>query len=394
MRHFLSKGVALTKTILGIDQLEAYDFLFRGKRIGLVTNYSGVDSAWRENIDLMMQRGWTVQRIFTPEHGLYGCPDGIRVENLVHPQYGMPVISLYGENRAPSADDLQDLDLMVFDLQDVGLRYYTFLYTLTGCMEAAAGRGIPFVVLDRPDPLSGSATAGCCILPEYASFVGNYGLPVRYGFTIGEFGKYFLEQRKPDLDYQVVPMLNYNRHMFYPDTGLLWNVPSPALGSFESVICYSGGCFAEATNLSEGRGTAKPFQIYGAPFLNMDSVCRKMQERVKDDKVAFRKRAFVPQTSKYAGQICYGLEFAPLAEDLDFIPVMLQFLHIVKELYPEQLVLKTGAEQENNLAALTGSKDTERYLEGELELDELLSIWKDGRRRFEMQAEDVRIYGE
>ena len=189
-------------------------------------------------------------------------------------------------------------------------------------------------------------------------------------------------------------MLNYNRHMFYPDTGLLWNVPSPALGSFESVICYSGGCFAEATNLSEGRGTAKPFQIYGAPFLNMESVCRKMQERVKDDKVAFRKRAFVPQTSKYAGQICYGLEFAPLAEDLDFIPVMLQFLHIVKELYPEQLVLKTGAEQENNLAALTGSKDTERYLEGELELDELLSIWKDGRRRFEMQAEDVRIYGE
>ena len=391
------------KTILGIDQISDYHTFFQNKRIGLITNYSGVDSKWRDNIDVFMQKGYTIVKIYTPEHGLYGSPDGEKVGDMLHPKYKIPVISLFGDKRKPSESDLNGIDVLVFDIQDVGLRYYTFIYTMTYCMEAAAQAGITFITLDRPNPLSGSIYSGGCMQTAYASFVGNYEMPVRYGLTIGEVGKYFCEYQKLALDYHVIPLQNYTRDMFHPDTGLIWNMPSPALATYQSTVCYSGGCFAEATNLSEGRGTPKPFQIYGAPFIDMDVIYESMQEAMsvfcysqqegsKTNIFAFRKRAFIPQTSKYTGQLCYGLEFEPLDRRADFLPVFLLFLHIIAEHYPEFEVYEDADQRENTMANLTGGMEVARYLSGEMKLEELLGLWDEQQQSFDEKVDSLRIY--
>ena len=270
-------------------------------------------------------------------------------------------------------------------------------------MEAAAQAGITFITLDRPNPLSCSIYSGGCMQPAYASFVGDYEMPVRYGLTIGEVGKYFCDYRKLTMDYHVIPLQNYTRDMFHPDTGLIWNMPSPALATYQSAVCYSGGCFAEATNLSEGRGTPKPFQIYGAPFIDMDVIYDKMQKAItglyhnqqkecRTNVFAFRKRAFIPQTSKYTGQICYGLEFEPLDRRADFLPVFLLFLHIIAEHYPEFEVYEDADQRENTMANLTGGMDVGRYLSGEMKLEELLGLWDEQQQSFDEKVDSLRIY--
>ena len=233
------------KTVLGLDRLAEFEPVLKGKRIGLITNYSGVDSRWRSNVEVFTEAGLRVVCIFTPEHGMFGRGAGKPVDNDVFPGYGIPMISLFGEKQRPDAALLQDIDVLVYDIQDVGLRYYTYIYTMTYCMEAAALCGIPFVVLDRPNPLGNRTISGGRLLPEYRSFIGDYGLPVRYGLTCGELGGYFLQYKGISMDYQVIPMKNYTRDMYYCDTGQPWNIPSPALPDLDSTICYCGGCFAE-----------------------------------------------------------------------------------------------------------------------------------------------------
>lgn len=379
------------KTVLGIDRIEEYQEIFQNKKIGLITNYSGVDSAWRSNIDVFVKHGFVISRLFTSEHGLYGAIAGAKVEDSVYPGYDIPIVSLYGEKRRPCREDVEDLELLVYDIQDVGLRYYTFIYTMTYCMEAAAECGIPFVVLDRPNPLGGRQILGGRIQKEFSCFVGDYELPIRYGLTCGELGAYFVRYRKLDLDYTVIPIKNYTREMYYPDTGLVWNIPSPALPTFESTICYSGGCFVEATNISEGRGTPKPFQMYGAPWVNMDALYDRLTEQITDGKIPFRKRSFVPNTGKYQGEICFGVEFEPRDKTFDFLPVSLILIRTVRELYPEQFRFRT-TDIENRLAALAGSHMAQQYLEGKMELADVLATWNKEAASFAAECEDSRIY--
>ncbi|NLZ12617.1 MAG: DUF1343 domain-containing protein, partial [Thermotogaceae bacterium] len=250
---------------LGLDRIEQFSSLFKNRAIGFITNYSGVNGRLEENLDLFLKNGFTIRKIFAPEHGIYGIADGEGFSDFVHPLYNLPVVSLYGEKTKPTPKDLEGLDLLVYDIQDVGLRYYTFIYTLAFCLEAAAEQNIPFVVLDRPNPLGGLLISGNRIPAELSSFVGGLRLPIRYGLTPGELAKYFLKEKHIQVELSVIPMENYTRETYFPDTGLLWNVPSIALPTFESVVCYNGGCFVEGLNLSEGRGSPKPFQMYGAP---------------------------------------------------------------------------------------------------------------------------------
>ncbi|MCI9663622.1 MAG: DUF1343 domain-containing protein [Lachnospiraceae bacterium] len=379
------------KTILGLDRIEEKKALFEGKRIGLITNYSGVDSLWRLNVDIFAGLGFTIAKLFTPEHGMYGAVAGEKVEDGVYPKYQIPILSLYGEKRKPSCEDFEGLDLLVYDIQDVGLRYYTFLYTMIYCMETASRCGLPFVVLDRPNPLGGEQILGGRMQKELGCFVGDYELPVRYGLTCGELGRYYRKYAGLDLDYTVIALENYTRGTRYPDTGLLWNTPSPALPDYESVICYSGGCFMEATNISEGRGTPRPFQIYGAPWMNMDELYERLSGQRNRKDFALRKRSFVPAMGKYRGELCFGVEFAPLSVKADFIPEALSLIRTVKQLYPEQFELR-GFERENHMRALTGSQKAEEYLDGELELDELMEEWSREAEEFAEESEECRIY--
>ena len=216
---------------LGID-LHAEFHRFKGKSVGLITNYSGVDSQLTDNIQVLLNHDVDIQVIFSPEHGIYGVADGQSVVDSIHPEYDIPIKSLYGEKKKPSQEDLENLDCLIYDIQDVGLRYYTFIYTLAYCMESVAKRGIKFYVLDRPNPL-GSSVKGSRIEKKYSSFVGDYALPIRYGMTPGELALYFKKEFAIDCDLEVIQMKDYKKDMFFPETGLLWNVPSPAIPTFE-----------------------------------------------------------------------------------------------------------------------------------------------------------------
>lgn len=382
------------QTLSGIDQIQEYDRLFAKKRIGLITNYSGVDNKWRLNIDLFMKNGYQIKRLFTPEHGLFGSGAGEAVDNTVYPGYRIPIISLFGtgDKQRPSPDELEGIDLLVYDIQDVGLRYYTYIYTMTYCMEAASQKGIPFVVLDRPNPLGGTIISGGTIRPEYASFIGDYGLPVRYGLTPGEVGNFFMDYRKLSLEYTVIPLRNYDRSMMFPDTGQLWNVPSPALPDFPATICYSGGCFIGASNISEGRGTCSPFRLYGAPYINMDELYDAFLPQIGNTPVQIRKKAFIPIERKYQGELCFGLEVAPLDRNLDFIPLSIRLMQTVAQLYPDDFRLIDSDAGGKHLSYVTGSSDAQKVLYGEMAPEELFEKWQKESLAFARESERFRIY--
>lgn len=380
------------QTVLGLDRIDEFESTLRGKRIGLITNYSGVDSVWRTNVDIFTERELQIVKLFTPEHGLYGTGAGRGVEDTVYPEHGIPVTSLFGDKVRPGDGDLTGIDVLVYDIQDVGLRYYTYIYTMTYCMEAAARLHIPFLLLDRPNPLGGRIVSGGTLELKFASFIGDYGLPLRYGLTPGELGYYFIRYRNLDMDYRVIELKNYNRDCYFPDTKAVWNIPSPALPDYDTTVCYAGGCLAGATTLSDGRGTAKPFQIYGAPYIHMGEFYRELKREIQDEGILLRQRAFIPSERKYAGEVCYGVEFAPLRKDLDFIPASLILLRTAARLYPEQFGLIDNETGRKHLHFLTGSEQAAGYLEGRICLEELLEEWRIQAKEFEAVTEDIRIY--
>ncbi len=376
---------------LGIDRIGDFGSLLKGKKIGLITNYSGVDSRLVDDMTAFTEAGYKVVKLYTPEHGLYGWMDGAKVESSVHPVYGTPIISLYGERTKPTAEDLAGVDLLVYDIQDVGMRYYTYIYTLANCLMAAAESKVPFLVLDRPNPL-GDLVSGNRMDPKYDCFVGAHRLATRYGLTAAELGYYFVHFFHLDLEYMVLPMLNYRKDMKWPQTGLWWNVPSPSIHTFQSTLCYVGGCFFEATNISEGRGTAEPFQMYGAPFIDMDKLIRELRHRISDPNLGMRSRAFVPFWSKYAGQTCFGVEFIPLNAELNFMEPALITMKTMLEMYPDQFEFRSYADV-SRLTSLSGDLNTDRYLKGELSLGELMDDWRGQSEEFEKETREFRIYG-
>ncbi len=375
---------------LGIDRLRAFDALFSGKRIGLITNYSGVDSRLIDDMTVFHEAGYRVEKLFTPEHGMYGAMDGAGVGDCLHPKYHTPMISLYGKKLQPGGDDLAGLDLLVYDIQDVGMRYYTYIYTMANCMRAADGAGLPFVVLDRPNPL-GCAVSGNRMDPRYDCFVGAHRLCTRYGLTPGELGGYFRRFFGLTLDCAAVPMEGYRAAMRWPETGQLWNLPSPSIHTFSSALCYVGGCFFEATNISEGRGTAAPFQIYGAPFVDMDALLDVLRERIRDPHLAMRTRAFTPFWSKYAGETCFGVEFIPLSADLDFMPASLILMKTLLDMYPDKMTFRSYADV-SRLTSLSGDDGVDRYLRGALTLAELLDSWRAQSEEFAEEVKPLRLY--
>ncbi len=379
------------KTLYGLDVLKEDNFsILKGKRIGLITNYSGVSSYLRVNVELMLASGIKIEKIFTPEHGFFGASDGLEIRDSIHPKYGIRMISLYGDKKAPEREDLEDIDVLVYDIQDVGLRFYTFIYTLAYSLEAASKYGLPYIVLDRPNPLGGEIIRGPRIRDDLNSFVGGYGLPIRYGLTIGELAFYFKKFKMLDLDLKVIKMKNWTRDKYYPDTGLFWNVPSPNIPTFSSAICYTGMCFIEATNISEGRGTTKPFEYIGAPWIDEDVVYDELKREDLTD-IAFRKRYFIPEFSKYKGEVCRGLEFFPLNYNADFVRVALSFISIVARKFPEHFSLRRYNEV-LSIDLLIGDKETEKeILEGK-SWRTIYERWREEEEAFKDFVKDLRLY--
>ena len=279
--------------------------LIRGKRVGLITNHSGITPDGRSSIDLLHRaRDVRLTALFAPEHGIRGqAAAGERIATTVDSATGVPVYSLYGETRVPTADMLKDVDVLLYDIQDVGARVYTFQWTMALSAEAAGKLGRPFIVLDRPNPVRGDAVEGGVLDSTFRSFVGQFPVALRYGLTPGELLRYLVGTGQVKADIKVVPMSGYRRDMWWEETGLPWRNPSPNIRTPDAALLYTGTVLVEGTNLSEGRGTAFPFQLIGAGWLNdAGAIARELNRRRIPGVVFDSTIVTVEEGQKWGGQ--------------------------------------------------------------------------------------------
>jgi uncharacterized protein YbbC (DUF1343 family) len=308
MNAYRIEGIHNDKVLTGIDVLEAENFQsLAGRRVGLITNHSGRDAAGRRTIDLLYHApGVKLAAIFSPEHGLFGKADE-RVASTTEPETGLPVYSLYGDTERPTDKMLEGVDALVFDIQDAGVRFYTYTTTLGYTLEAAAKKGIDYYVLDRPNPINGFLVEGPVLDPDLRSFVAYYPLPVRHGMTEGELADMFNAEQHLGAKLHVIKMQGWRRTDFYDETGLPWINPSPNLRDLPEAILYPGVGMIEGANVSVGRGTDTPFEVLGAPWVDSTKLAETLNARHIQG-VRFLPFDFTPSENRFAGETCHGVE--------------------------------------------------------------------------------------
>ncbi len=297
----------LISTGLDILLSERLDVL-RNQRVGLVTNPTGVTRDLNSNIAALRAAGVNLVALFGPEHGFTAsAADATPITSGRDARTGLPIHSLYGDTRQPTDEMLAHLDVMLFDLQDVGVRFYTYTATLALTLKACAASGVRLVVLDRPNPINGITVEGPLLEPALQSFIGQGPLPIRYGMTIGELAQFYNRELNIGAELTVIALRGWTRAMWFDETGLTWVPPSPGMPHESTTIVYPGMCFIEGTNLSEGRGTALPFEIAGAPWLDGYALAEELNAQ-RLDGVRFRAITFSPEASKHAGRVCGGVQ--------------------------------------------------------------------------------------
>jgi uncharacterized protein YbbC (DUF1343 family) len=312
----------------GLERLLERPEPVRGLRVGLVCNPTSITrDLVHASVALGQRKGVRLTALFGPEHGIAAdAQDLVEVGHSRDRETSLPVYSLYGETRVPTPAMLAGVDAMVYDVQDIGSRYYTFVYTMLHVMQACARDKKRVVVLDRPNPLGGEIVDGNLLDPAYLSFVGMHPLVVRHGMTSGELALLFRDELALDVDLRVVPMKGWRRRMHYEDTGLPWVLPSPNIPTVDTAFVYPGGCQVEGTNLSEGRGTTRPFELVGAPWLDGHALARALEaERLPG--AGFRAAAFTPTFQKHAGVMCHGVQVH--VSDRERFPAFLTYLLLI-----------------------------------------------------------------
>lgn len=320
--------------------------LIQGLRVGLITNHTGIDGKKVHGIDRLAEAPQVeLAALFSPEHGIRGDAEGgVAIQDRTDEGTGLPIHSLYGATQKPTPEMLEGLDAILFDIQDVGARYYTYVSTMAMAMEAAGKAGIPFLVLDRPNPIGGVAVQGTVLDPGFASFVGLYPVPMRHGMTAGELARLYVGEFGIQVDLRVIPMDGWKREMTFGDTNLPWVPPSPNMPSVESAMHYPGTCLFEGTNLSVGRGTDMAFQIVGAPWLNGDSLAAALA-RYEIPGVEFRAVLFTPTTpgdGKFPNQEVQGVRLISLSPDYDPTLAALALLRETRRMSGDQWEWRPG----------------------------------------------------
>lgn len=374
----------------GIDRVEIVNALLSSGRLGLLTNASGLTRSLVPTVDVL-NRKYRLTALFAAEHGIRGnIQAGEAVSAVKDPATGLTVYPLYGKTRVLTKEMLESFDIFCFDMQDVGARFYTFLYALSLNMEACCRAGKPVVVFDRINPLGGEKIQGTVLDPRFSSYVGLYPLPTRYGLTVGEYArwvKYHLGLE--NLELHVVPLEGWRRGMRPEEADLPWPAPSPNCPTFHSARAYVGTCIFEGTNLSEGRGTCMPFEYIGAPWIDADRLAVAAESRAVPG-VRFRPHWFTPCASWYAGEPCAGVQVHftdPAAAD----PVAgaLALLDSVRELYPDKLEWVANTPERYMIDLLLGTDD---YRLGRLDGPALLSAHEEARRRFAKERQPFLLY--
>jgi uncharacterized protein YbbC (DUF1343 family) len=386
----------------GLDVLRDEGFrLLRGLRIGLVTHPAAVDAQLRHSSALLgAVAGVSLAALFGPEHGLMGeAQDLIGVQDSHDPHARLRVHSLYGEtvnSLRPKEEHLRDLDALVIDLQDVGSRYYSFQATMLLCFEAASRLNLLTVVLDRPNPLGGVMVEGPALRPGFESFVGIHPLVTRHGMTIGELANLYKSERSLSGELYVVPCEGWRRDQDFAQTGLPWVLPSPNMPTLDTAWVYPGQCLLEGTNVSEGRGTTRPFELCGAPWLDARRLCQRLQEEAWPG-VAFRPACFRPTFQKFAGQTCQGLQIHVLDREA-FQPVRtgLAILAAMRELSGDRFAWRREPYEfvADRLAIdlLFGSDRERRALEAGRSAREIAQAWKTEEEAFQRRRQPFLLY--
>jgi len=309
-----------------------------GLRIGLLVHPASINRKFENAVNIFLKsRKFKLKALFGPQHGIFGETQDNMVEwkGFMDKQTGLPVYSLYSNIRKPQPSMLKDIDAMVIDLQDIGSRYYTFIWTMELCMQACLEMSKSIVILDRPNPLGGNLIEGPVLDMNYISFVGQCPLPIRHGMTIGEIGNYLKNEFYPSLNFYIIPMQGWERRMWFDMTGLPWVMPSPNMPTLDTATVYPGMCLLEGTNISEGRGTTRPFEIFGAPFVEPETLVKKLKT-FRLSGVFFRPMYFQPTFQKYSGKLCGGAQIH-VTDREKFKPFKtgVAIIKAVHDLYPE-----------------------------------------------------------
>lgn len=362
------------------------------RRVGLLTNPSGIDRRLRTSIDLLVAHpDIDLKALYGPEHGVRGdVQAGDHVADGVDARTGLPTFSLYGETRTPTPEMLEPIDVLVIDLQDIGVRYATYLATLAYAMEGCAAAGVDVVVLDRPNPLGGELVAGNILDPAFASFVGMPGLTTLHGLTIGEFGHFWASETNLPRP-EVVAMDGWERSMWYDQTGLPWVLPSPNLPTLDSVTCYPSICLIEGTNLSEARGTTRPFEILGAPWVDPEQLAAELNG-LDLPYVGFRPTWFTPWISKHRGDLCGAVQLYVLdREAWDPIRTGVMILSTLKRLHPDDFGWVGFNEGGTFVDKLAGTDNLRHAIDGDEDVEELLARWAADAADFAERRQQVLL---
>ncbi len=374
------------RVIVGLDILEAQKFApLRGKRVGLITNHTGLDFQGRTTIELLSRApGMHLVALFSPEHGLAGRNDE-KIPSSKDPATGLPTYSLYGETLRPTDEMLKGIDALVFDVQDAGVRFYTYTTTMAYCMEEAAKRKIAFYVLDRPNPLGGNIIEGPILDSDKTNFVGYFPLPVRYGLTIGELAQFFNAENHINCDLHVIAMRNWHRNYFFESTGIKWIPPSPNLRTTKGSILYPGLEILQSAGISVGRGTETPFEEFGAPWIDGVAVAAAMNARHLAG-LSFVDHPFIPASGLDAGQRCGGV--AVRITDRAAVRSMrmgVEIAAVLQKLYPSKFDLA-------KLIVLLGNAETIRMLQEGTPPEQIVATWAPALADFDKLRRKYFLY--
>ena len=370
----------------GLDVLESQKFApLRGKHVGLITNHTGLDSQGRSTVDALSHAaGVQLIALFSPEHGLAGRNDE-KITSSKDPATGLPVHSLYGETLRPTDEMLKGIDALVFDVQDAGVRFYTYTTTMAYCMEEAAKRQIAFFVLDRPNPLGGEIVEGPMLDADKTNFVGYFPLPVRYGLTIGELAQLFNAENHIGVDLHVIAMRNWHRNYFFESTGIKWIPPSPNLRTTKGSILYPGIEILQNAGVSVGRGTQTPFEEFGAPWLNGDDVASALNGRHLPG-LHFTAQPFIPIVGLYSGERCGGVAVRITERGaVRSMPMGLEIAMILHRLYPQQF-------DPEKLLLLIGNSDTIQQLQSGTLSEKIVASWAASLSTFDQIRRKYFLY--
>lgn len=382
----LLSGPLCSGTLTGVDRIQEspYREWLEGHNIGLITNQTGVNCRLESTASVISRlEKADVRALFAPEHGVDG--DLQAGQEVVSTE---KTYSLYGKQNEPTSAMLEGLDILVYDLQDVGSRFYTFISTMLGGMRGAARAGIPFVVLDRPVAIDGTRVEGPRLEKGMESLVGVFSLPVRYAMTPGELASMLNSGLDIGCDLRIVPLKDWERTHWFDQTGLIWVPPSPNMPTLDTATVYPGFCLLEGTNLSEGRGTTLPFERFGAPWLHNTLLASRLNSMHMPG-VLFRPQLFQPTFSKYRGQVCRGIQVHVVDRRL-FLPVetIVRVLSAVRQLHPRDFQFSSQFD------ALAGSPKLRLGLERGEAADTIISAWRDELLEFKTQRSRFLLYPE